>query len=245
VQHDAEGLAQLLGGRAALASKLDKLFDQRPVFHLGDAVVVKELAHPQVGDVIVFSIPAGEPAAGMLVVHRIHGVRADGTFETKGDNRRYPDTFRIRRADILGSPAWTLPHFGRLVGLARRLQRREHGRRQHDHARNGDGGAADGQLARSSRKRWGCHSQQRGIIRNALEHGSLRRKLIDRGMPCVGLLNAQNVLRALTAPPARGPDSETQSSRSFPPQTFFSVIHHVNQRHQLHAHAFVRHSISI
>lgn len=89
-----------------------------PVYHLGDAVVVKELAHPQVGDVIVFSIPAGEPAAGMLVVHRIHGVRADGTFETKGDNRRYPDTFRIRRADILGSPAWTLPHFGRLVGLA-------------------------------------------------------------------------------------------------------------------------------
>ncbi len=36
VQHDAEGLSRLLGGRAALASKLDKLFDQRPVFHLGD-----------------------------------------------------------------------------------------------------------------------------------------------------------------------------------------------------------------
>jgi predicted alpha-1,2-mannosidase len=36
VQHDAEGLSQLLGGRAALASKLDKLFSQPPVFHLGD-----------------------------------------------------------------------------------------------------------------------------------------------------------------------------------------------------------------
>ena len=36
VQHDAEGLAQLLGGRAALAAKLDRLFSQPPVFHLGD-----------------------------------------------------------------------------------------------------------------------------------------------------------------------------------------------------------------
>ena len=89
-----------------------------PVYHLGDAVVVKELARPQVGDIIVFSIPAGEPAAGLLVVHRVHAVRSDGTFETKGDNRRYPDPYRIRRTDVLGSPAWTLPHFGRMVALA-------------------------------------------------------------------------------------------------------------------------------
>ncbi len=89
-----------------------------PVLHLGDAVIVKELEHPEVGDVIVFQIPKGEPAAGMLVVHRVHAIRADGTFETKGDNRAYPDPFKIQRSDILGSPTWTLPHFGRLVGLA-------------------------------------------------------------------------------------------------------------------------------
>jgi signal peptidase I len=88
------------------------------VYHLGDAVVVKKLDHPQVGDIIVFHIPKGEPAAGMLVVHRIHAIRSDGTFETKGDNRRYPDPFKITTGDIVGSPAWTLPHFGRLIGLA-------------------------------------------------------------------------------------------------------------------------------
>lgn len=35
VQHDAEGLAQLLGGRKALAAKLEKLFNQPPVYHVG------------------------------------------------------------------------------------------------------------------------------------------------------------------------------------------------------------------
>ncbi|MFM2076720.1 MAG: hypothetical protein RJA49_610 [Actinomycetota bacterium] len=88
-----------------------------PVFHLGDAIVVKALAHPQVGDIIVFHIPEGEPAAGMLVVHRIHGIRPDGTFQTKGDNRQYPDQFKIRPGDIVGSPDWTLPHFGRMINL--------------------------------------------------------------------------------------------------------------------------------
>jgi len=89
-----------------------------PVYHLGDAVIVKTLEHPQVGDIIVFHIPKGDPAAGMLVVHRIHAVRPDGTFQTKGDNRRYPDPFKIAPTDIVGSPAWTLPHFGRMIGLA-------------------------------------------------------------------------------------------------------------------------------
>ena len=36
VQHDAEGLSELLGGRMAMAAKLDRLFSQPSIFHLGD-----------------------------------------------------------------------------------------------------------------------------------------------------------------------------------------------------------------
>lgn len=86
-----------------------------PTFHLGDAVVVKTLDHPKVGDIVVFQVPKGEPGAGSLVVHRLHGIRDDGSFITKGDNRRFPDPFHVRQENILGTPTWTLPQFGRFI----------------------------------------------------------------------------------------------------------------------------------
>jgi signal peptidase len=86
-----------------------------PTFHLGDAVVVKTLDNPTVGDIVVFQVPEGEPGAGGLVVHRLYGVRDDGSFITKGDNRRLPDPFHVRQENILGTPTWTLPQFGRFI----------------------------------------------------------------------------------------------------------------------------------
>jgi signal peptidase I len=86
-----------------------------PTFHLGDAVVVKTLVNPKVGDIVVFQVPKREPGAGALVVHRLYGIRDDGSFITKGDNRRLPDPFHVRRENILGTPAWTLPQFGRFI----------------------------------------------------------------------------------------------------------------------------------
>lgn len=89
-----------------------------PVFHLGDAIVVKENHDPQVGDIIVYRVPEGEPGAGSMVVHRIVAFRSDGSIQTRGDNREVADPFEIRQEDILGTPAWTLPHVGRMIGLA-------------------------------------------------------------------------------------------------------------------------------
>ena len=86
-----------------------------PTFHLGDAVVVKTLDNPKVGDIVVFQVPKGEPGAGSLVVHRLYGIRDDGSFITKGDNRRLPDPFHVRHENILGTPTWTLPQFGRFI----------------------------------------------------------------------------------------------------------------------------------
>ena len=88
-----------------------------PRYHVGDVVMVKAHDHPQVGDIIVFSVPDGEPGEGMLVVHRVHAIRPDGSYETKGDNRDMPDNWGVRSDDILGEPRVTLPKFGRLIGI--------------------------------------------------------------------------------------------------------------------------------
>jgi signal peptidase len=48
-------------------------------------------AQPEVGDVVVFRVPAGEPGEGRLVIHRI--VDGDGTtgWVTRGDNSERVD----------------------------------------------------------------------------------------------------------------------------------------------------------
>ena len=88
-----------------------------PTFHLGDLVLLHVGTAPRIGNVIVFRIPHGEPAAGLLIIHRIIGRRDDGTFVTQGDNRRTPDQFHIHRSDIMGSPRRSIPHLGRIIGL--------------------------------------------------------------------------------------------------------------------------------
>ncbi len=88
-----------------------------PRYHVGDVVMVKSHDHPHVGDVIVFSVPEGEPGEGMLVVHRVHSIRPDGSYETKGDNRSMPDNWTVRSEHILGEPQVTLPKFGRVIGI--------------------------------------------------------------------------------------------------------------------------------
>lgn len=89
-----------------------------PTYQLGDALIVKDNPHPQVGEIIVFHIPADEPGAGMLVVHRVRSIRPDGSYETQGDNRQTADRFQITDADIMGTPAHSIPRLGRLVGIA-------------------------------------------------------------------------------------------------------------------------------
>jgi signal peptidase len=88
-----------------------------PTYHFGDLVVARSNPHPKVGEIVVYRIPKGDPAAGMLIIHRVKSIRPDGTFETQGDNRTTPDQFRITAADIAGSPLFAVPHAGRLIGV--------------------------------------------------------------------------------------------------------------------------------
>lgn len=91
-----------------------------PTYQLGDLLLVRTDASPEVGDVVVFRIPADEPGGGSLVVHRIIGRRADGSAITQGDNRTTPDPYHVRPHDIVGRPLTSVPHGGRLIGLASR-----------------------------------------------------------------------------------------------------------------------------
>jgi len=88
-----------------------------PKYHTGDLLVLDASVTPEVGSIIVFRIPASEPGGGHLVVHRVIGRRADGTYITQGDNTQNPDAFLTARADILGSPRFSVPHGGQAIGL--------------------------------------------------------------------------------------------------------------------------------
>jgi signal peptidase len=88
-----------------------------PTYQPGDLVLLDTEISPSVADIIVFRIPANEPGAGQLVVHRIVGLRDDGTYVTKGDNSQNADTFQVSRGDILGSPRFSVPHGGQVIAV--------------------------------------------------------------------------------------------------------------------------------
>lgn|GEM_PF-3203429 len=90
-----------------------------PTWELGDALVVRPLDNPARGDVVVFRVPADEPGAGRLVVHRLVGQRDDGTWITRGDNRDTDDTFRLTDDDIVGTPMVTVPRLAQALAVLR------------------------------------------------------------------------------------------------------------------------------
>jgi signal peptidase I len=86
-----------------------------PVFHTGDLVVTKKSDHYRIGQKVVYTIPKHEPGAGIHVVHRIIGVRPDGTFVMQGDNRITPDDWRPTSHDVVGRVVAVVPQAGRVL----------------------------------------------------------------------------------------------------------------------------------
>ena len=105
-----------LGGHTRLIAVEGRSME--PTYHLGDAVIARDNPNPKVGDVIIYHIPKGQPAAGLLVIHRVSALWPDGTYQTQGDNRSSPDPSHIVSGDIIGTPVLTLPHFSRFIGLS-------------------------------------------------------------------------------------------------------------------------------
>jgi signal peptidase len=84
-------------------------------YKTGDLVVVKRAAAYRVGEIVGFQVPADEAGAGMVVIHRLHGIAPDGRFVTKGDNNPEPDPWTIAASDIRGRAIVRIPSAG-LVG---------------------------------------------------------------------------------------------------------------------------------
>jgi signal peptidase len=93
-----------------------------PTYHTGDLVVTERSDHYRIGDKVVYTIPKGEPGAGIDVVHRIVDFRPDGTLVLQGDNRVTPDDWRPTTHDVVGRVVAMVPVAGLLlVWLSRPL----------------------------------------------------------------------------------------------------------------------------
>jgi signal peptidase len=83
-----------------------------PDLHTGDVVVAFHQHRYEVGDVVVYRVPQGEPAAGDRVIHRIVGGSATKGFVMKGDNKQGIDPWRPTERDVVGKEIVTVPRIG-------------------------------------------------------------------------------------------------------------------------------------
>lgn len=88
-----------------------------PTMSDGDLVMLRERPGYDIGDIITFEVPAGEPGGGTLVIHRV--VDTDGdTFVPQGDNRDKVDDWRPTRETIRGSLFLHVPRGGEILMTA-------------------------------------------------------------------------------------------------------------------------------
>jgi signal peptidase I len=82
-----------------------------PGLQSGDLAVLRRDRDYQVGDIVGFRIPAPQPAAGSIVIHRI--VELDGAgYRTRGDNSPTNDPWLLHGTDVLGEMVVSVPRGG-------------------------------------------------------------------------------------------------------------------------------------
>jgi signal peptidase len=83
-----------------------------PTLHGGDLVLTVRRSSYDVGDVVAYRIPKGQPGAGVLVIHRIVGGSASSGYIMQGDNRAGRDPWRPRPRDVVGAEGLSVPRLG-------------------------------------------------------------------------------------------------------------------------------------
>ena len=91
-----------------------------PTLRTGDLVVVRKSESYGIGDVVVYTIPEGETAAGEHVIHRIVGGDAVDGFVMKGDNNTEIDRLKPTPDQIIGGETMRLPYVASLLRYLRR-----------------------------------------------------------------------------------------------------------------------------
>jgi signal peptidase I len=90
-----------LGGHLSLVVVSGHSMDG--TYRSGDLLLTWPHTDYDVGDIVVYKVPKGEPASGLRVVHRIID-KHDGQFTSQGDNRDTPDFWRPTVNDAVGQP---------------------------------------------------------------------------------------------------------------------------------------------
>lgn len=86
-----------------------------PTLWTGDLVVARRHARYGTGEVVVYTVPKGDPGAGHRVIHRIVGGSPRAGYITQGDNRDEPDYWRPRPDDVAGRQWVVIPKAGLIV----------------------------------------------------------------------------------------------------------------------------------
>lgn len=90
-----------------------------PTIHSGSLVVAFRADGYRAGDVVVYRVPDGDPAAGHLVIHRIVGGSGAEGFVLQGDNAPATDLWRPTGADVLGAATVVFPAIADLIVILR------------------------------------------------------------------------------------------------------------------------------
>ena len=90
-----------LGGHLSLVVVSGHSMDG--TYRSGDLLMAWPHADYNVGEIVVYKVPDGEPASGLRVVHRIIE-KKDGHFTSQGDNRTTPDFWRPTVDNVVGHP---------------------------------------------------------------------------------------------------------------------------------------------
>lgn len=108
---------QALGGRVSYTVVAGT--SMLPTMRDGDLVVVHKQSRYRAGDVIAYRVPAGDPASGARVIHRIVGGSRTTGYVVKGDNKPRPDPWRPRTRDVIGKEWLRVPRVGAVLVWAR------------------------------------------------------------------------------------------------------------------------------
>ena len=90
-----------------------------PTYHDGDLVIVRHRPAYKVGDIVAYTIPAGDVGGGLSVIHRIVGGSLDAGFATKGDNNAESDPWQPTLGQIEGATWLVLPKAGAIMSSLR------------------------------------------------------------------------------------------------------------------------------
>ena len=104
------GWPKSMGGRTSYS--IVSGHSMNPTYHTGDLVVLQPEKTYRVGQIVVYRIPAGDPAAGLFVVHRIVGGGNVTGYVTKGDNNPSVDIWTPHNIDIQGAAVLLVPQAG-------------------------------------------------------------------------------------------------------------------------------------